>query len=97
MLEGGCHLAEDQRELMDDDVEDLLAVRDELKNRRSLVHLLYWPFKPNNAQPINNNRTNSFNYVDVDPINITYDCSVVICMRNLALMKAFGPKRLPFI
>ena len=26
-----------------------------------------------------------------------YDCSVVIRMRNLALMKATGPKRLPFI
>ena len=26
-----------------------------------------------------------------------YECSVVIGMRNLALMKAFGPKHLPFI
>ena len=31
---------EDHREQMDKDVEDLLAVGDEFKNRRSLVHLL---------------------------------------------------------
>ena len=44
MLEGGCHLDNNQREQMDKDVEDLLAVGDEFKNRRSLVHLLYSPF-----------------------------------------------------
>ena len=35
--------------------------------------------------------------VNEDPINITYDCNVVTCMWNLALMKATGLKRLPFI
>ena len=49
MLEAGCHLEEDQREQMDKDVEDLLAIRDEFKNRRFLVHLLYLPFQPNKA------------------------------------------------
>ena len=30
-------------------------------------------------------------------INIMHRCNVVICMVNLALMKAIGLKRLPFI
>ena len=80
MLEGGCHLEEDQKEQMDKDIEDLLVVGDELKNQRSLVHLSHSPFQPNKAQPIINTKTTWFNYVEVNPINITYDCSVVICM-----------------
>ena len=58
MLEGECHVEEDERELMDKHGEDLLAVGDEFKDRQSLVHLLYWPFKLKKAQPIINNRTN---------------------------------------
>ena len=58
MLEGGCHLEEDQREQMDKDVEDLLAVGDEFKNRRFFVHLLYSLFQPNKALPTINNRIN---------------------------------------
>ena len=58
MLEEGCHPEEDQREEMDKDVEDLLAVGDEFKNRRSLVHLLYSLFQPNKALPIINNKRN---------------------------------------
>ena len=81
---------------MDKDVEDLLAMGDEFKKRRSLVHLLDSPF-PAEAPPIINNRTIWSNYVDEDPINIMYDCNVVIRMQNLALMKATGPKCLPFI
>ena len=57
MLEGGCHLEEEQREQMDKDFEDLLAVGDEFKNLRSLVHLLNSPFQPNEAPPTINNRT----------------------------------------
>ena len=53
--------------------------------------------QPNEAPPIIINRTMRTNYVDEDPINTTHDCNVVICMQNLALMKATGPKRLPFI
>ena len=44
MLEGRCRFEEDQIEQMDKDVEDLLAVGDEFKNRWSLVHLLDSPF-----------------------------------------------------
>ena len=72
---------------MDKVVEDLLAVGNEFKNRRFLVHLLDSPFTAK-RNPV---------HVDEDPINIMYDCNVVIRMRNLALMKATGPKRLPFI
>ena len=50
-----------------------------------------------NIDNIINNRTTRTNYVNEGPINITYDCNVVIRMRNLALMKATGPKHLPFI
>ena len=57
MLEGGRHLEEEEREQMDKDVEDLLAVGDEFRNRRSLVHLLDPPFQPNEAPPTINNRT----------------------------------------
>ena len=54
-------------------------------------------FRLNKAPPIIDTRPIWSNYVDVDPINIMCICNVVIHMRNLALMKAFGPKRLPFI
>ena len=37
---------EDQREQMDKDVEDLLAVGDEIKNRQSVICLLDSPFPP---------------------------------------------------
>ena len=57
MLEGGHNLEEDQREQMDKEVEHLLDVGDEFKNRRSLVHLLCSPFQPNKAPPIINNST----------------------------------------
>ena len=77
---------------MDKDIKDFLAIGDEFKNQWSLVHLLYLPFQPNKAPPMINNGTNWSNYVDVDPTNIMYDCSVVICMQNPALMKAFVPK-----
>ena len=58
MLEVGGHLEGDQREPMDKDGEDLLAIGDEFKNQRSLVHLLYSPFQPNKVLPIINNKTN---------------------------------------
>ena len=45
MLEGGCHLEEDQKEQIDKGVEDLLVVGDEFKNQRSLVHVLDLPFQ----------------------------------------------------
>ena len=64
---------------------------------RSLVHLLYSPFQPNKPQHIINNGKKWSDYVNVDPVTITYDCSVVILMPNLALIKAFRPKRLPFV
>ena len=76
MLEGGCHLDEDQREQMGREVEDLLPVGEEFKDRRSLVHLLHSPFQLNKATPIKNNRTNLSNYVDVDHINIMHDYKI---------------------
>ena len=46
-----------QREQMDKDVEDLLAIGDEFKNRRSVVCLLDLPFPAEQSPPIINNRT----------------------------------------
>ena len=40
MLEGRCDLEDDQREQMDKDFENLLAVGDEFKNRRPVIRLL---------------------------------------------------------
>ena len=53
MLEGGCHLQEDQREQMDKDIEHLLAIRDDIKNRRSVVRLLDSPFPAEQSQAHN--------------------------------------------
>ena len=88
--EGGYHLEEDQREQMDKNFEDLLAVGDEFKNWRSLVHLLDSPFQQNKALPIINNGTNLSNYVNEDPINIIHKCSVVICMQTCIWWRPLG-------
>ena len=74
-LEEGCHPEEDQREQMNKDVVDLLAVGDEFKNRPSIVHLLSSHFQPNKAPAIINSKTNWFNYVDAYYILIS--CMIV--------------------
>ena len=53
----GRHPKKDHREQMDQDVGDLLAIRNEPNNQRPLVHLLYSPSQPNEALPIINNGT----------------------------------------
>ena len=53
MLEGRCHLEEEQ---MDKDVEDLLAVGDEFKNRPPVIRLLDSPFPAKKAPLTIHNR-----------------------------------------